>query len=116
MMPPMVVLPAPVTVRGCAAAPIAAVVRVPGTVPEGAPAAPRGKGPDPVLAWARLWRAPAPLTPVPMRLVIGSASVRPEPSTSIAAPEATVVVPAVVPRAVAFWTRAMPALIVVAPV
>ena len=72
--------------------------------------------PDQVLAPARLRRAPPELTPVPMRLVSGSAIVRPAPSISIAAPEATVVPVAVVPRAVAAWTRTIPALTVVAPV
>ena len=47
---------------------------------------------------------------------MGSAMVRPEPSISMAAPLATLVVPAVVPNAAADWTRMMPALTVVAPV
>ena len=73
-------------------------------------------GPDQVLAPARLRRAPVPPTPVPTRLVTGSAIASPAPSISIAAPEATVVPVAVVPRAVAAWTRTIPALTVVAPV
>ena len=72
--------------------------------------------PDQLLAPARLRRAPVPPTPVPARLVTGSAIASPAPSISIAAPEATVVPPAVVPRAVAAWTRTIPAPTVVAPV
>ena len=78
--------------------------------------APIVMAPDQVLAPARLRRAPVPPTPVPMRLVTGSAIASPAPSISIAAPEATVVPVAVVPRAVAAWTRTIPAPTVVAPV
>ena len=60
--------------------------------------------------------APAPPTPVPMRLVTGSAMTRPVPSSSIAAPEATDVPDAaVVPSAVFDWTRMTPVVTVVAP-
>ncbi len=72
--------------------------------------------PDQVLALAMLRTAPALPTPVPTRLVMGSATVRPEPSISIAAPLATLVAPAGVPRAAADWIRMMPALTVVSPV
>ena len=70
--------------------------------------APIVMAPDQVLAPARLRRAPVPPTPVPMRLVTGSAIVSPAPSISIAAPEATVVPVAAEPRAVAVWTRTIP--------
>ncbi len=116
MTPPMVVLPAPVTVRVRVAPPTAPVVRVPASEATVAPPVPRVMAPDQVLAPARLRRAPVPLTPVPMRLVTGSAITSPAPSISIAAPEATVVPVAVVPRAVAAWTRTIPPLTVVAPV
>ena len=95
---------------------IPAVVRVPASEATVAPPVPRVMAPDQVLAPARLRRAPVPLTPVPMRLVTGSVIMRPAPSISIAAPEATVVPVAVVPRAVAAWTRTIPPLTVVAPV
>ena len=45
--------------------------------------------PDQALSLARFLIAPAVETPVPMRLVIGSAMARAEPSISIIAPEAT---------------------------
>ena len=59
--------------------------------------------PDQVLLLARLRSAPVPDGPVPFR-VIGSAMARPLPSTWTAAPLATIVVPAAVPRA-AFAAR-----------
>ena len=81
-----------------------------------APPAPRVMAPDQVLLLARLRSAPAAATPVPMRLVMGSATRSPEPSISRAAPDATVVPPAVVPRAALDCTRITPAVMVVAPV
>ena len=75
------------------------VVSVPGSELMVAPPVPRVIVPDQVLALARLRRAPLAPTPMPTRLVIGSAIVRPEPSISIVAPVATVVPPAVVPSA-----------------
>ena len=59
--------------------------------------------------------APVP-PPVPIRLVTGSATARPEPSTKMAAPLATVVPPAVVPSAVLLCTLMSPALTAVTPV
>ncbi len=119
MTPLMVVLPAPVTVSGRVAPvmPPVARVRVPASEPMVAPAAaPRTMAPDQVLALARLRTAPVPPTPVPMRLVMGSATTRPLPSISIAAPLATVVPPAVVPSAALHWTRITPVVRVVPPV
>src|SRR4029077_15459581 len=104
-----------VTVRFWAVALMAPRVRVPAS--DASVVAPvRVRAPDQVLALARLWRAPAAATPVPVRLVMGSATARPVPSSSMPAPDATVVAPAVVPRAVLVWARTMPALIVVTPV
>ena len=112
----LVTLPAPATVRSKPAVAMAPLtVRVPAVLVS-VLAPPRVIAPDQVLALATLRRAPALLTPVPMRLAMGSAMVRPEPSISMAAPLATLVVPAAVPRAAADWTRMMPALTVVAPV
>ena len=117
MTPPMVVLPAPPTVRGRALPlTLPEIVSVPPSLLIRAPPAPRVRLPDQVLSLARLRTAPAAAMPVPMRLVMGSAIRSPEPSISIAAPDATVVPPAVVPRAAFDWTRSTPALTVVAPV
>ena len=116
MTEPMVVLPAPPTVRG-RVLPVTPPdsVSVPASLLMRAPPAPRAIAPDQVLALARLRSAPAAPTPVPMRLVMGSAMARPEPSISSAAPETTLVPPATVPRAALDWTRSTPTLTVVAP-
>ena len=115
MTPPMVVSPEPVTVRVRVAPPTPPVARVPASEATVALPEPIVMAPDQVLAPARLRRAPVPPMPVPAS-VTGSPIASPEPSISSAAPEATVVIPAVVPRAVAVWTRTLPALTVVAPV
>ncbi len=115
--PPMLVLPTPPTESGRVAPPMAAErVSVPPSAVTVAPPAPRVMAPDQVLLLARLRSAPVAAMPVPMRLVMGSATRSPEPSISMAAPEATVVPPAVVPRAALDCTRSTPAVRVVTPV
>ena len=71
--------------------------------------------PDQVLLLARLTSAPAPDVPAPFN-VIDSAIVRPLPSTFRAAPVATVVMPATVPRAALLRATTRPAFNVVSPV
>src|SRR5262245_16921139 len=88
---------------------------VPGSAPIAA-APTRVTTPDQVLlAPARFCRAPLPLMPVPLRM-IGSVTLRPEPSTCTAAPLATTVAPAVPPRAALPWTCTTPWLTKVTPV
>ncbi len=115
--PPMVVFPAPMMVRVRVLPAIAPRVSVPASVLTVEFAA-IVIAPDQLLAPARLRIAPVPPTPVPLRLVIASARARarPLPSISIAAPEVTVVPPAVEPRALSCCTRMTPALMVVIPV
>ena len=79
-------------------------------------AAARVMAPDHVFELARLRNAPAELTPVPLRLVMGSATLSPEPLTSIAAPEVTLVPVEVAPRAAADETLNTPLLTEVVPV
>ncbi len=112
----LVTLPAPSMVRSnppLASAPLR--VSVPASDPISLGAA-SVIAPDQVLALARLRSAPPAAVPVPDRLTIGSAIVRPVPSMSISAPAATVVEPAAVPSAAFDWTRTTPALTVVPPV
>lgn len=63
-------------------------------------------------------KAPMPATPEPFNEVMGSAIVRllPFPSICKVASLDTVVAPAVVPKAVSFWTDNIPAVTAVAPV
>ena len=75
---------------------------------------PRTISPAQVLPMAVLLKAPKE-SPVPLRLVIGSLTVMPPP-TSSRAPSAMEVPPAVVPSALAFEMATMPSLIAVAPV
>jgi len=75
----------------------------------------RVRAPDTVLLLARLRRAPTPPTPLPLS-VIGSAIVRPVPSTPTVAPLDTVVVPAAVPKAALARARTVPLPTVTAPV
>ena len=70
--------------------------------------------PDHVFVLATWRSAPPPAMPVPFS-VTGSATTSPLPSSCSAAPPATVVAPAVAPRAVLFCTSSTPALTVVAP-
>ncbi len=116
MTEPMVVLPAPVTVsvRVAPVMPPVENVSVPASDPTVA-LAPSTMAPVQALALARLRMAPVPPTPVPARLVTGSAITSPVPSSSTAAPLATVVPPAVVPRAPLDWTRITPVVTVVPP-
>ena len=113
--PLIVVLPTPPTVSAWAAPvmPPESVKVPPSEFTRGV--APRVMGPDQVLSLARLRSAPARATPVPMRLVMGSAIVRPLPSISMAAVDATVVPPAAVPRAVLDCRWSTPAVKVVTP-
>jgi hypothetical protein len=99
MTPLIVVLPAPPTVNAWAAPPILAetVSVPPSELMRGV--APSVSAADHVLSLARLRIAPFAAMPVPMRLVTGSAMRSPEPSISMAAPDATVVPAAAPPRA-----------------
>ena len=77
-------------------------------------AAPSVISPAKVLSPEMFRKAPAALIPVPLRFR-ASAPIEIPPESSNAAPLATVVPAAVVPREVAFEARRAPALMVVAP-
>ncbi len=110
-------LPAPPTVSGCVPPLIPPdTVKVPASELIRAPPLPRVIAPLQVLLLARFRRAPPFERPVPTSEFKGSATKSPLPSTWIAAPAATLVVPATVPNPALFRTLAVPALTVVAPV
>src|SRR5690242_13549913 len=113
MFPPMVVLPTPPTVSVRVVPVTADSVRVPPSLLT-RDAAATVIVPVHALLLARFRSAPPDEMPVPFK-EIGSASERPDPLISTAAPDVTLVAPEVAPRAAFDCTWTTPAETVVAP-